>query len=242
MFGHPIHRHDTLPSTNDEAARLASEGAPEGTLVIAQSQTRGRGRMGRTWESPRGGLWMSIVLRPECDSEALPGLTLVLATALAEALPVEATVRWPNDVYAGDRKLAGILAEARWSGDRMDFCCVGVGINVALPTSDLPPEVRERATSLLDLGIATTPDDVLQAVLPRLEGTCSTFTRDGFEALRPRVEARCSTLGRRVAISRGPGDVLYGEAVALGPQGSLQVDTDAGRVAIWTCEEARILG
>jgi len=79
-------------------------------------------------------------------------------------------------------------------------------------------------------------------VLPRLEGTCSTFTRDGFEALRPRVEARCSTLGRRVAISRGPGDVLYGEAVALGPQGSLQVDTDAGRVAIWTCEEARILG
>jgi BirA family biotin operon repressor/biotin-[acetyl-CoA-carboxylase] ligase len=155
MFGRRIHWLDTTTSTNDVAAHLAELGAAEGTTVAADTQTAGRGRLGRTWFSPPGaGLYVSIVLRPSGDlstpSHPSAVLTLASGVAIAEAvrtatgLPAE--IKWPNDVMIGRRKLAGILAEAAAHGDRLEHVIVGFGVN--LQNASFPLELADRATSI----------------------------------------------------------------------------------------------
>lgn len=245
-FGHPLHRFDSVGSTNDEAARLARAGASEGTVVVARTQTAGRGRQERRWESPPGGLWMSLVLRPPVSPAALPGLTLVMAAAVARALQatcgLDATVRWPNDVYVGDRKIAGLLSEARCSGDTVEACCIGLGLNVNVDVAALPDDVRATATSLLALrGQPTDEDDVRTAVLGAMEEDYRRFREGGFEALRASVAQRCATLGRRVEVLRDQAPAVSGVARALGSQGSLRVSCASGTEEIWTCERIRLL-
>ena len=161
---------DAVPSTQDVLHLLAAEGAPGGTLVLAEVQTAGRGRQGRRWESPRGtGLWLSVLLRPGAPPA---GGSLAIRTGLAivEALTAVAPVlgprlKWPNDIMVAGRKAGGILCEARWSGDTLGWIAVGVGINVHGP---LDAAVQGRAIALSDVVNGITRLAVLEAVAPRI--------------------------------------------------------------------------
>lgn len=143
-----VHAYYVLGSTNDVARRLAVGGAPEGTIVVAETQTSGRGRRGREWYSPEGGLWFSVVLRPHLPPERAGGLTIIAAIAVArtvrEVSDVDARIKWPNDVYVGRGKLAGILVESAGEGTLV----VGIGLNVNVTVSDLPRDAGHEATSL----------------------------------------------------------------------------------------------
>ena len=173
--GTPVHFFDEIASTNDEAARRADLGAPEGTTIVASAQTAGRGRFGRTWFSPAGaGLYVSVIVR---DRRAAPFLSLAGGVAVADGiriatgLPVE--LKWPNDVVIDDgrgkrRKLAGILAEATTSTEGIQYVILGFGINVQ--AAAYPPEIRDRATSLeSELGRPVDRELVLTATLAELE-------------------------------------------------------------------------
>jgi BirA family biotin operon repressor/biotin-[acetyl-CoA-carboxylase] ligase len=204
-------------STLDIAHQLGAEGADAGTLVLADEQTAGRGRLGRSWQSDRGaGIWLTLLERPTDDT--LGVLALRVALALAPALDPYADaplrLKWPNDVFVGDRKLAGVLVEARWRGPCLDWLAVGVGINVRAPEG---------------VGAASLTADVdrvaaLRAVLPGLRSAVSLrgpLTENELARFRERDLA----LGRR---STAPG---RGIVAGVRADGALLVDGDAGRQA-----------
>lgn len=157
-----FHRFASLASTQDLAHELAGQGAPAATVVVASEQTKGRGTRGREWSSGAGGLWLTVILRPTAPP-ALEGLSLRvgmrLAAALEAAAGVPIGVKWPNDLIARDRKLAGILCEARWLGDRPGWVAVGVGVNVANP---IPSELADQAIRLADLGYSAGPETLAE--------------------------------------------------------------------------------
>jgi BirA family biotin operon repressor/biotin-[acetyl-CoA-carboxylase] ligase len=148
----PVEWHDVLPSTMDLAHSRAAEGAAHGTAIAARVQTAGRGRRGRTWHSPAGGLWMSVVCRPS-DPGGAEHLSLRVGLAVAETIErlfpdlPRLTVKWPNDLLLGGRKLAGILCEARWEGGTPAWVIAAVGLNVSNP---IPDEVASQAVRLAD--------------------------------------------------------------------------------------------
>ena len=195
------HAFAEVGSTQDELARLAAAGAPEGTVVTAAHQTGGRGRRGRTWWDAAGdNLLLSVLLRPAIPAAAAPALSLVAAVAVAEAVAdaagVEAGIRWPNDVLVDERKLAGILAEAVADGaGRVEHVRLGIGLNVN--QTAFPEPIRAVATSLrLLTGRAQDGARVLAAVLAALDHRYAEFLADGFAAARPEWRRRSVTLGR----------------------------------------------
>jgi BirA family biotin operon repressor/biotin-[acetyl-CoA-carboxylase] ligase len=152
-IGRTIHAYNSVHSTNDIAARLASEGAPEGTIVTSEIQTKGRGRLSRSWHSPpETGIYSSIILRPKFASEQAPGLSIMTALALADTIetycPDQTKIKWPNDVLISGRKVAGILTELSAEGRRIEHVVIGVGINVNHRAEDFPEELRSIATSV----------------------------------------------------------------------------------------------
>ena len=208
-FAGRVHHHPRVGSTNDVAAALAAEGAPHGTVVVADEQTRGRGRHGNRWSSPPGaGLYVSVLLR----TDSPPVLTLAAGVAVAEALAraagLEARLEWPNDVVAGTadcrRKVAGILAEASTAGDRVDRVVVGMGINVR--DGAWPPEVAARAGSVE--GLTGRPVDraaLLVEVLAAFAARCREVEAGRVAALLKRWEALApSSRGAAVEWSEGP--------------------------------------
>jgi BirA family biotin operon repressor/biotin-[acetyl-CoA-carboxylase] ligase len=200
----------TTTSTNDRARELAAAGAPHGTLVTAAAQSAGRGRQGRTWSAPPGrALLMSLVLR---DPPAL--LPLAAAVAVADAAGPQATIKWPNDVLLGGRKLAGILAEGR---PQEGWAVLGVGLNVAVRPGDLPAELRDAAASLgLEPGDV---DAVLARVLAALERTLALDPGALLDAWRERD----ALLGREITWSAG-----RGRAAGIDGAGRLVVELPGG--------------
>jgi BirA family biotin operon repressor/biotin-[acetyl-CoA-carboxylase] ligase len=208
-------------STLDVAHRLAERGAPPGTLIIADAQTAGRGRMGRSWRSePGAGIWLTLLERPQSD-DALGVLALRLALALAPALdrfaPEPVRLKWPNDIFLGDRKLAGVLVEARWHGPRLDWLAVGVGINVRAP--------RSFEGAALPLGTRRT--DILRAVIPSLR-TAAARVGELTEEELARFHERDLAFGM-ACVEPAPGVVA-----GLRRDGALLVDDASGRAAFHT--------
>ncbi|HVQ24790.1 MAG TPA: biotin--[acetyl-CoA-carboxylase] ligase, partial [Planctomycetota bacterium] len=162
--------HDELGSTSDRLKDLARAGAPAWTVVVGERQTGGRGREGRTWQSPKGGLYLSVLLRPASERVSL--IPLAAGIAVAEAVlefGVRAELKWPNDVLVSGRKLAGILAEASSSGSGVEWVVLGVGVNVAVELEALPEPLRQSATSLAACGARDAPPSaVAAAALARL--------------------------------------------------------------------------
>jgi BirA family biotin operon repressor/biotin-[acetyl-CoA-carboxylase] ligase len=214
-LGTPHRHYRRCDSTNDRARHLAARGAPGGTVVTAAEQTAGRGRQGRRWQAPAGkALLYSAILRPHPASALLP-LAVALAVAeSAEALaPVEARVKWPNDVWLGDRKLAGVLIEAR---PAEDWAVVGVGMNVGIEPGELGAEVGERAASL---GQGATPErarDALNAAMDEWLAAPSARVLDEFRR-------RDALVGRSVSWDGG-----FGIAAGIDDVGHLVVDTGGG--------------
>jgi BirA family biotin operon repressor/biotin-[acetyl-CoA-carboxylase] ligase len=152
FIGQEIHYFPTVTSTNDVAKELATKGAREGTVVIAETQSRGRGRLGRKWVSPKGGLWFSIILRPEMNPKDALKLTLmasaVVAKVIKDMFKLKTEIKHPNDVVINGKKVCGILTEIRTKGDMLDFVVIGIGINANINLDSFPKYLRKSLTSL----------------------------------------------------------------------------------------------
>ena len=153
ILGRNIYVYNETESTNDIAAELASQGAEEGTLVVADVQTKGRGRGGRCWHSPKSmGIWASLILRPNMHVSDTAYITLLMGVSIAQAIRcstgLEAVLKWPNDVLIGDKKVCGILSETRSSQQGLSYAISGFGINVYQTQDQFPEELRDKATSL----------------------------------------------------------------------------------------------
>jgi BirA family biotin operon repressor/biotin-[acetyl-CoA-carboxylase] ligase len=229
-----------LASTNEEATRLAAAGAPEGTLVAADEQTAGRGRRGRTWVSPAGNLYCSLVLRPQRHAAEAAQLGFAVSLAVLEAcryfLPSDAALacKWPNDVLASGRKLAGILLESRASGSgAVDWLVIGIGINLA----SFPCDTEFPATSLADAGAAgVTPDAILPILGTRFLAWYEAWQRPGgFAALRTQWLAHAQGLGRPIRVRLSDRE-LDGRFAGLDDDGRLLLDGAEGRRTIAAAE------
>jgi BirA family biotin operon repressor/biotin-[acetyl-CoA-carboxylase] ligase len=193
-------------STNLRAKSLADRGAPEGTVVIAESQTEGRGRRGRTWFSPAGeGIYVSVILRPVLSPHEAPRLTLMAAVAAAETLlhltPLNVRIRWPNDILVGGKKLAGILTQVSTEMDAVDYIVVGIGINVNTPLKGFPDDLRDRATSIrAEMKEPFPRIRLLRLYLERFEDCYGTFRRSGFQPILERWKELSDIIGRRIRV------------------------------------------
>ena len=212
-------------STNDEAKRRAHEGAPEGTVVVADRQTSGRGRQGRVWASPVGNLFLSIVLRPKIAPAAAPPLAPALGVAVALAIedvaPLSTQVKWPNDVKVNGRKVAGVLTESLVAGNTLAAVIAGIGVNVG---AELPPELAEIATPLSREAVRNVrKSEIEEALLKRVDEIYSRFLKSGFESVRADWEERDALNGTEVTIDAGIRKVR-GIARGVGRDGALRVE------------------
>ena len=222
----------TLPSALDAIHDLGAQGAPSGTVILAEEQTAGRGRDGRSWRSPAGGVWLGALLRPPLPAAGVLSLRigLVLADVVEAVLGIRPTalsgpragLKWPNDVLVDDRKVAGILCESRWQGDTVQWLAIGIGINVA---NEIPAELTERAVALRDVRPSVRRIDVLDQLVPAL---LRLTTHDARLS-----EFECAAYARRDWLRgrhiRAP---LAGRAAGIRPDGALLVDTGAGTTMV----------
>lgn len=217
-----------IPSTSEEAKRLARGGAPEGTFVTALEQTAGHGRQGRAWASPPGNFYGSVVLRPDCGLAQAAQLGFALALAAGEAcsgfLPKSATLayKWPNDVLLGGRKTAGILLKSEADGAKPRFVVLGIGVNLA----SYPAEADFPATSLEAVGAGrVTPDALLEALAPALLVWYERWRESGFGALRRQWLDRAFGLGEKIRV-RLPREETEGIFSGLDPDGALLLESN----------------
>jgi BirA family biotin operon repressor/biotin-[acetyl-CoA-carboxylase] ligase len=235
--GSRVDYHAEVDSTNRVADALARAGAPEGTLVVADAQSAGRGRLGRSWFSPPGkSVFLSLVLRPEIRAEAAHSYVFAAAVAVADAaaawLPptVRVEIKWPNDVLLDGRKASGINLPAQLEGDRVAWLVLGIGVNVNLAVDDFPPELRAIATSLAIAG-GRPLDRVAfaEALLGRLEDLLDLLRAQGFGPVLDLYRAYFRMRGSRVRVG-GPGIAREIEGIAdgLAEDGALVVSTRAG--------------
>lgn len=225
---------ETIDSTQRIARELARDGAPEGTVVVAETQTAGRGRLGRSWHSPPGlNLYLSIVLRPPLPPAEVPQLALVAGLAVADAViattALAAQIKWPNDVVIGDRKVAGVLTEMEAEMDGVHYAIAGIGVNVNATASTFPPELRDKATSLREaLGRPVDRAGFTARLLADFEARYSRFLAQGLGAMRSDWEALSSLNGRVVTVA-GPAGAMTGRVLGLDEDGALRLDA-GGRV------------
>ena len=209
-IGTSIHSFSTCPSTNDLAKRLAREGSAEGTVIIAEEQTEGRGTKGRSWHSPRGlGLYASVILRPRrADLSLLPlAAGVACLEAVREATGLEAALEWPNDIIWKHRKLGGILCEGEFLGNVVSFAVLGIGLNIGQEGEDFPAALRRTATSLrIALGREVDRAAVEKAIWPALNRWYTTWVRGRKEEIVRAYESRFAIpAGAAVKVRRDGG-------------------------------------
>lgn len=244
-FGREYVYLDSSDSTNLHARALAREGAREGTVVVADSQTGGRGRMRRAWVSPPGvNIYCSIILRPPLPSFRVPEIPIVAAAAIHGAISDECPglspfIKWPNDILAGGRKLCGILCEMESEPDCTHFVVVGFGVNVNL--DPVPDELRPIATSIaIESGRTASRASLLAGILNRFEGLYREWlSREDLGFLLPRLEAHAWLHGKEVSIEQFD-RVLSGTVVGLSPQGHLLLKGPDGSVTGVSSGEAHL--
>ena len=213
--------YEQIGSTQERARELALSGSPHGTLVVSRVQTGGRGRRGRNWGSPPGGLWMSLVLRPDLKAEHAPRITQAAAVGVAKALRgigVEARIKWPNDLLVKGRKICGILAAAS-----PGFVTLGIGLNANLDPADLGFEADEVATIRSVLGRNVDQAELLKNLLSHLDHELRRI--EDFESILADWRSLDCTLGERVRVFK-PGRTLEGVALDLTSEGALRVETE----------------
>jgi BirA family transcriptional regulator, biotin operon repressor / biotin---[acetyl-CoA-carboxylase] ligase len=237
-------RLDSVSSTQDYAKRLAGEGAPEGTVVVARTQDQGRGRLVRRWLSPEGGLWFSMILRPACRPSQVAGLTLLAAVSIAEAVNaktgVKAGIKWPNDILVGNKKLGGILTEMKTEMNVIDYVALGVGLNVNVDTVNFPHDLLMPATSLKEeTGQELDIDEILDVCLENLTSDYGLFLSN-FDDVMSRWKALSLVLGRRVIVAQ-PGRQIAGTAFDIDNDGALLVRDDEGATHIVHAGDLSIL-
>lgn len=234
--GRLIRHFPTVDSTNDRALELAAAGAPDGSVVVADEQTSGRGRRGRSWHSPEGGLYLSYLVREAGDLPRPALLTLAAgvaaARAIREATGLDARLKWPNDVVTdegagGARKIAGILAEASGAGSRLEFAVIGVGINVSAAT--FPPDLASRASSIAnELGRDVDRDALRQALVDALDAEVARLRAGGHAAMLADWSAASPSARGREVSWQADGGTRQGVTAGVDDEGALIVQTSAG--------------
>jgi BirA family biotin operon repressor/biotin-[acetyl-CoA-carboxylase] ligase len=232
-LGLKFHYFSELASTNSYARMLAESGTREGEVVIAESQTRGRGRLGRVWVSPPYlNMYLSVILRPSLPPARASQLTLMAAVALADAVaafsPVAPSIKWPNDILVGGKKLAGILTESSCNSARIDYVILGIGVNLNYALEVMPEAIRSRATSLLALaGAPVSREAFVKRLIQDLDRWYEKIDQTGFGAIAAQWQARFDLHGKRVRVEMVD-QVLTGTAKGIDGDGALIVAADNG--------------
>jgi len=227
FLGKPLHFFVTIDSTNTYAARLAREGVSEGAVVIADSQSGGKGRLGRSWISPPGvNLYLSAILRPPVSAAVVPQLNLIAAVAVADTI-VQATsltpaIKWPNDVLVGGKKVCGILAEMQTEAGTLRSVVLGIGVNLNAPLRAFPEELRDKASSLfLAGGQSVDRAAFTTTLLTHLEKLYVLWLEEGFPALRPLWERHAAgMIGKQITVA-APEGMVAGTVLGLDTDGAL---------------------
>jgi BirA family biotin operon repressor/biotin-[acetyl-CoA-carboxylase] ligase len=231
-----IHRFDTLGSTNEELARMAEKGAPEYTAVLAGSQTLGRGRAGRDWWSPKGNLYLSVLLRPGIQASRLPRTSILASLALFRAIGDKTgllSLKWPNDLLLGGRKVAGILPAARTEGDKVAWIVTGVGVNLKEPDVRAPDGLDSRI-AFLDTVIRISPEDLALRVISELEELDGSFEGPAWEKAREEWSHH-AIFGPSYTLRDGS-KVIEGVPLHLAEDGGLVMETEKGKVTVYAGE------
>lgn len=235
LIGSRIIFHEQTGSTNNDAFCLAEAGAAEGTVVIADCQQSGKGRLGRQWSSPAGvNLYCSAILRPPIMSHEAAQLTFVSALAVANAIEkstgLEPAIKWPNDILLNNKKVAGLLNEMSANGDKVGFVILGTGVNINMTAEQFPADLRSPSTSLLlatDHKVSRTA--FTACFLQELSLACKQYLKAGFEPVRRAWSKRCNAFGRSITVSNG-GAVLHGFFDGIDYDGALLLRRDNGDV------------
>lgn len=234
----------TVDSTNEEVKRRAAKGEPSGLLIAAEEQTGGKGRLGRTWSSDSGGIYFTLLIRPDMPPSDISSVTLAagygVCLAVREYTGLDAKIKWPNDIIIGNKKICGILTEMAAQTDRVDYVAIGIGINVNHET--FPEEISSKASSLyIESGKKIDRNEFFRCVIRRLDEVISSFIVgtsvediSGFKKL-------CATLGRRVSVERN-GSLIEGEAVDITLGGELIIRSDSGNEYIINSGEVTVQG
>jgi BirA family biotin operon repressor/biotin-[acetyl-CoA-carboxylase] ligase len=246
-MGRSIHHFHSMDSTNSMAYQLALQGAEEGEIVVAESQKKGRGRLGRKWYSPPlTNLYLSVILRPEIPPQQASLITLMAAVATAGAIHkfsgLHPMIKWPNDILLKNRKVAGLLNEIHSETDRIHFVILGVGVNLNMDEKTFSKEIRNLATSLKrELGQSVSRKAFLQTLLEELEIWYETFLREGASPILKAWREKAQIQGRPVKVTSF-GEVLSGTAIDVDSDGALVLETKEGerkRVVAGDVEYAR---
>lgn len=246
-WGQQIIHLETVDSTNTYAKKLAQQGAAHGTVIIADGQTGGRGRLGRTFSSPPGqGLYFSVILRPRCQGQALMHLTCAVGVAASEAVRIasgiQPGIKWTNDLVIGKQKLGGILTELSIDAatKKVDHAIIGIGINCHQQRSDFPSDIQAIATSLSLCHRPTTRAALAAALIERLFEMDRRLLTDQ-ETIMAEFSRLCITIGKQICVVRGE-EVRHATALAVDPEGALVVQYEDGSRACVSSGEVSIRG
>ena len=247
-WGEYLHCFDCIDSTNTRARELAKQGAPAGTVLIADRQTGGRGRLGRSFHSPGGvGIYFSVILRPKCHATQLMHLTCAVAVAACNAVEkatgLRPSIKWTNDLVHGKQKLGGILTELGLKNDgTVDYAIIGIGINCCQEAGDFPDEIRSIATSLsMVTGHSIDRSRVAAALMEAMYQMDKTLLT-GQPAMMDRYRAGCITLGQEISLVRADGNVRHGTALDIDAEGALVVQFSDGHLETVTSGEVSVRG
>ena len=235
VIGRDIRVFEETTSTNDVIEKLARDGVKEGAVVFAESQTKGRGRLGRKWVSPtRKGLWFSVLLRPELSPQETTQLTVASATALRRAIKnvtgLLTDIKWPNDLLIGGKKVVGILTEMSAEVDRVRHIILGIGVDVNQDAPEFPVELRKIATSLkAEAGEQISRAELATEMLRQLDADYARICSGKFSLVADEWEAGCATIGKNVSVQMGT-RLIRGCAEALDDDGALLVRTEHGHL------------
>ena len=240
-IGSRIDLHACVDSTNTVAFEAAATGAPDGTVIVADAQDAGRGRLGRSWHSPAGrNLYLSILLRAPLPRQIVTALPFLAAVALRNAIHdhtgLDAATKWPNDVVMNDRKVGGILVEARGRSARTTLAVVGIGVNINWPRRTMPAELRPTATSLQEeLGRPINRPRLLVALLNRFDGGYTQLIHDRSGSLLTDWSRSCVTLNQTVEVHT-PAGLITATAVSIDPAGRLMLRCPDGSTTAVTAD------
>jgi len=237
VIGRRIEYHDRIPSTTAAGKALCTTSTVQelhGTVILAEEQTGGTGRLGRAWVSPAGGIWLTLILAPKIPVDRIFMVTMAGSLAVARAIRKEfdlgALIKWPNDILIGDRKVGGLLLEVSSTESRVNSCFLGIGIDVNIPLTALSPELRRTVTSIsAELGREVAREPFLAAVLWELEIRLNLLEGGEFDSIVREWRSLSSTLGHRVRIATLSRS-FDGEAVDIDEYGALIVRKDSGAV------------
>ncbi|MFF2586358.1 biotin--[acetyl-CoA-carboxylase] ligase [Peribacillus butanolivorans] len=234
-LGKMIHYQESVESTQKIAHQLANEGVQEGTLVVAEEQVSGKGRLMRSWHSPKfSGIWMSLILRPKIPLHEAPQLTLLAAVAVVQAIEditdLQPQIKWPNDILINRKKVTGILTEMQAESDRIHSVIIGIGMNINQQIEDFPEDLQEKASSLfIESGETVSRSKVIQRVLVRLENLYDLYLQEGFMPIKGLWESYAISLGQVIKAST-VNDTIVGKALGITDAGVLLLEDKKGTV------------